>query len=43
MISIGANSIKELQEKAEVELISAASRTEGAVHDVEEISSRKNN
>jgi len=37
MTSIGAGSIKELQERAVVELISEASRIEGGVHDVEEI------
>lgn len=41
MISCGASNIKELQEKAMTELISEASRAEGGVHDVEEISKER--
>ncbi len=41
MISVGAYNIKELQEKAAVEVVSEASKVEGGVHDVEEISKDK--
>jgi IMP dehydrogenase len=41
MISVGARNIGELQENAVVELISDASRIEGGVHDVIEVSSTR--